>query len=315
MSARPFCSAGWNGSAVVGTCGGVVQLGPVDPGQVEQSAQIQQTRQAVDLLRRDVELLDQQVEGDVVDLLGDFEADRGTEPPPQELGLERLDEVLGLVLLDDHVLVAREAERVVVEDLHAGEEVFEVIRDDEFEGDIPRPVAVARDPDEPREHRRNLEPGEVLTPRAGVADADRQVERQPRDVREGVRRVDRERHQHGEDLRLEVLVGVRLLVVGQGLPGEDVDARVGERGLDVVHPRRSVADLEAMGFGGDVGEDLLRRPPDVRRDGEARDDPALEPSDADHEELVQVAREDGEEVRPLEHGQIAGLPPAPAPAG
>ena len=283
---------------------GVVQLRPVDPRQVEQSAQIEQTRQAVDLLRRDVELLDQQVEGDVVDLLGDLEADRGTEPPPQELGLERLDEVLGLVLLDHHVLIAREAERVVVEDLHAREEVFEVIRDDVFEGDVPRPVAVARDLDEPGEHRRDLEPGEVLTPRAGVADADREVERQPRDVREGVRRVDRERHQDGEDLGLEVLVGVRLLLVGQGLPGEDVDAGLGERGLNVVHPRRSVADLEAVGLGGDVGEDLLRRPADVRRDGQAGDDPALEPGDADHEELVQVAREDGEEVRPLEHGQI-----------
>ena len=100
MSGRPFCSPGWNASAVVGTCGGIVQLGPVDLGEVEQAAQVERPGEAVDLLRGDVELADQQVEGQVVHVVADLEADRRPEPAAQQLGLEGLDEVLGLVLLD-----------------------------------------------------------------------------------------------------------------------------------------------------------------------------------------------------------------------
>ena len=137
-------------SAVVGTCARVVQLGPIDLGEVEQAAQIERTGQAVDLLRGDVELADQQVEREVVHVVADLEADRRAEAAPQQLGLERLDEVLGLVLLDHDVLVAREAERVVVEDLHAGEEVFEVVRDELLERQVPHGVAVGGRLDEAR---------------------------------------------------------------------------------------------------------------------------------------------------------------------
>ena len=154
MSERPFCSRGWKASAVVGHVRGVVQLGPIDLGEVEQAAQIERTGQAVDLLRGDVELADQQVEREVVHVVADLEPDRRAEPAPQQLGLEGLDEVLGLVLLDHDVLVAREAERVVVEDLHAGEEVFEVVRDELLERQVAHGVAVAGDVDEARQHRR-----------------------------------------------------------------------------------------------------------------------------------------------------------------
>ena len=123
-----------------------MQLGPVDLRQVEQAPQIQRTGEAVHLLLGDVELLDQEVERQVVHVLGDLEADRRTEPPAQELGLERLDEVLGLVLLDHDVLVAREAEGVVIEDLHPGEEVAEVVRDEVLERQVAHRVALARTP-------------------------------------------------------------------------------------------------------------------------------------------------------------------------
>ena len=40
-----------------------------------------------------------------------------------QLLLERLEQVLGVVLLDLEVLVAGDAERVVLQDLHAGEQL------------------------------------------------------------------------------------------------------------------------------------------------------------------------------------------------
>ena len=258
MSARPFCSAGWNASAVVGTCGGVVKLGSVDLRQVEQAPQIQRSREAVDLLRRDVELADQQVEGEVVHVVADLEADRRAEAATQQLGLEGLDEILGLVLLDDDVLVAGETERVVVEDLHPREEVVEVVRDELLEREVAHGVAVAGDVDEAREHRRHLEPGELLATRSRIADADGEVQRQARDVGERVGRVDGERHQDREDLTLEVLGQSCALVVLEVLPRDDLDAGLRERGPDVRGPGVRVPQLECVRVGGDVGEHLLR---------------------------------------------------------
>ena len=49
--------------------------------------------------------------------------------------LERLEQVLGVVLLDLEVLVAGDPERVVLEDLHAREELVEVRGDDVLERD------------------------------------------------------------------------------------------------------------------------------------------------------------------------------------
>ena len=50
----------------------------------------------------------------------------------------------------DDVLVAREAERVVIEDLHAREEVVEVVGDELLERQVAHRVAVPRDLDEAR---------------------------------------------------------------------------------------------------------------------------------------------------------------------
>ncbi len=283
--------------------------------EVEQAAQIERAGQAVDLLRGDVELADQQVERDVVHVVGDLEPDRRPEPAAQQLGLERLDEVLGLVLLDHDVLVAREAERVVVEHLHAGEEVVEVVRDELLEREVAHRVAVVRHLDEAGQHRRHLEARELLAAGPGVADADREVQRQAGDVRERMRGVDRERHEHREDLRLEVLVQACALVGGQRVVGDDLDAGVGERGPTSVVQASAWRSCSAMRLGRDVGQHVGGCAPDVGRHGEARHDAALEAGDAHHEELVEVAGEDREEVGALQHRQRADPRRVRAPAG
>ena len=79
---------------------------------------------------------------------------------------------------------------------------------------------------EPREHGRHLEARELLAAGARVADADREVEGEPRDVGERVRRVDRERHEHREDLGVEVVVQLGAVVVVDVRPRDDLDADV-----------------------------------------------------------------------------------------
>ena len=95
---RAFGSDGISCAFVVGTRG-VVQVGAVDPGEVEQPAEVERRGQAVHLLFGH-RLAHQQAERHVVHVVGDLEADGRTEPAAQQLLLERLDEVLGLVLLD-----------------------------------------------------------------------------------------------------------------------------------------------------------------------------------------------------------------------
>ncbi len=283
----------------------VLEPGPVDLGQLEQPAEIEWSRQSVYILFRDVEFAHEQVEGELVHVVRDLEADRRSEPPAQQLALEGLDEVLRLVLLDLDVLVAGDAELVVVENFHAREEVPQVIGDEVFERDeAQQAAAVIRKLHEAGQHRRHLEASEFLFADLGVAHPDRQVERKPGDVREGVGGIDRERHQHGEDACGEDLV--ERLAVGRAeiRPGLDVDAGVVEVGLDEVAERRGVACLQFVGAVLNHGEHLCRRGTDVGRHSEPRKDATLEARNAHHEELVEVAGEDREEVRAFEQREF-----------
>ena len=148
----------------------VVQVGAVDLGEVEEAAEVERRGQPVDLLLGDVEFAHEEAERDVVHVVGDLEPDGRPEPAAQQLLLERLDEVLGLVFVDLDVFVAGDAEDVVVEDLHAGEQVAEVVGDEVFERDEAQLVdALAPvDAHEARQHLRHLEAGELLLARAGL---------------------------------------------------------------------------------------------------------------------------------------------------
>ena len=131
----------------------------------------------------------------------DFEAHRDAELralPEHEL--HRGEEVFGVVG-ELEVGVAGDAERVVLEHLHAGEQRVEVRGDHLLERDEAR---AAGHRDEAGEQRRHLDAREALLAGARVAHDDREVEREARDVRERVRGVDRERREHREDAVVEL---------------------------------------------------------------------------------------------------------------
>ncbi|MET3801824.1 hypothetical protein ABID70_001779 [Clavibacter michiganensis] len=286
-----------------------MQRRAVELPEVEQAAEVERGRQREHLLLGDVELAHEEVERDRVHVVRDLEADGRAEPAAQQLLLEGLDEVLGLVLLDLHVLVARDAEDVVLDDLHAGEQRLELVRDevlerDEVDGARAR---VRRERHEARQHLRHLDARELLAVRLRVADAHREVERQAGDVGERVRGIHRERHEHGEYLLGEQLVQAVLLGLVERVPAHDADAVLLEGRADAVVEGGRVPDLEPVRGLVDGREHLGGGAADVGGDGEARRDAALEAGDADHEELVEVAREDGEEVGALEDRQLRVL--------
>ncbi len=281
----------------------VLQLLARQVGDVVQAAQVERAGQPEHLLVGDAELGDQQLEHLRRDGLLDLEAHRRAEAAAQQLLLEGGEEVLGVVLLDLEVLVAGDPEGVHLEHVHAGEEPLEVLADDVLQRHEP----LVADGDEALEDRRHLDAGEVVLAGARVAQQHREVEREPGDVGERVRGVDGERGEDGEDPVLEQPLARLLLVAVQLGPADQLDAGVGERGHDVVaeDPRLPLGQL--AGGGEDLVEHLGRHQPGRGGHGDAGGDPALEAGDADHEELVEVAGEDGQEPGPLQQRQAGVL--------
>lgn len=275
---------------------GVLQLGPVQRGDPEQPGEVERSRQRVELGLGDLQFAYEQVQDVRVDGLLDLQADRRAEAAPHELLLQGLEQVLRVVLLDLQVLVPGDPEHVVREDLHAREQLFEVGRDDVLYGDVTLRGRLQ----EAGEQRRDLHTGEVPVAADGVAHDDGEVQREPGDVRERVRGVDGERGQHGEDPLPEEGEQTGLFLLGQVGPADQLDALVGQGRGDVLLVAGGVPGHELTGAGPDQVQDLAglqsRRGPG----GDTGRDTALEPGDPDHEELVQVRGEDGEEVSPFE---------------
>ena len=214
------------------------------------------------------------------------------------------------------ILVASDPEEVVLQDVHAREEVVEVLADDDLNGDdgaaggLVRGVELAaRDLDEARQGVGHLDAGEVLLAAARVAQDDGEVEGQARDVGEGVGRIDRQRGEDRVDLVAEV-AGQALLLVGVELiPAQDLHVALGQGRADVLLEEGGLAGGELLGAAGDLGQDLVGVQAGGANRGDTGLDAAHEPGDAHHVELVQVGGEDRQEPGALQQGQgvVLGL--------
>ena len=167
--------------------------------------------------------------------------------------------------------------------------------------------AGAVDGDQARELVRDLDAGEEFLVADRVADHHGQVQGEPGDVGERVRRVHGQRRQDREDLLrehgAELVLGLRV----EFLPVHEVDVLVGQRRADLLGVDPGVALLQPVGLLADLLQDLHGAQPGGGGDGEARGDPALQPGHPDHEELVQVGGEDGQEADPLQQVQVGVL--------
>ena len=101
-----------------------------------------------------------------------------------------------------------------VEHLHAGEQLLQVRGDDVLQRDVPLRGRLQ----EARQQRRHLDPREVLVAADRVAHDDGEVQRQPGDVRERVRRVHGQRGEHREDLLPEEGEQPGLLLLASARP-------------------------------------------------------------------------------------------------
>jgi hypothetical protein len=153
------------------------------------------------------------------------------------------------------------------------------------------------DRDEARQRVRHLDAGEALD--ALVLDEHGEVQAQVGDVRERTSGIERQRRQHRHHV-VEPGPG------GGNLPGielgmiEDADPGGVQLRQELVRPARAERAREPLRLVADLRELLRRRDPVGGRLRHARGDLLLEAGDADHEELVEVRRDDGEEADALE---------------
>ena len=182
-------------------------------------------------------------------------------------------------------------------DLHAREERVQVGGDDLLEQD----VGARADLPQARQHRRHLDAREAALAGARVAHGDRQRQRQVADVRERVRRIDRQRRQDREDLVQEALAQLELALRSLLVAARCGCLRLGQLGRATPAYRSASARAWSCRTRSRMRvEDLGGRQAVGRRPGVAGGDLLLEARHADLEELVEVAGEDGQEAGPLQ---------------
>ncbi len=286
----------------------VAQLAPLVVGDGgDEVGDVERPLHPVDVaLRVDVQGLGEALDARVHPLARvDLDAHRVAAVAAAQLGLDGLEQVLPLLLVDLEVPVARHAEGVGAAQPRGREELLHVAGDhvlDEHEG-----ARRAVDPhaEEAAEHRGHLEHAEAgLLPLVLAGEHDAEVDALVAEVGERVPRVDRERRQHREDVGAEALVEEGEIGGRQLLRPDDDDACAPERGHELGVPEPVGAVDERVDALAD-GLELLERGEPVGRnldDGALR--LRLQAGDAHHEELVEVREEDAQELEALEERHL-----------
>ena len=159
----------------------ILEVGPVQLVQRPQATEIEWADALRHCVLVDVELADEQLAH-----LGrhsgvHLEADRSTEAPAPQLELHRGEQIVGLLFFEREVGVAGHAERELVLDDHAGEELIEMCGDHLLERNESLTVGHHH---EAGQQRRHLDPREPPLGGDRIAEHDGQVQRERRDVRE-----------------------------------------------------------------------------------------------------------------------------------
>ncbi len=282
---------------------GVLQVRQVQPGELVPVVPVHPLAGAQHDVLVDLEVLHEDVQHAARHRLFDFEETQRAVAQLLEAAVHRLQQVVGLVLLDHHVRVPDDAEQVRRLQVGAREQVVQVGADDVLEERERQPRVrrhVGGDGDEPIQRGRNLHARELGA--AAVADDDREVAAQVRDVRERMPGVERQRRQDRQDLGTEVVREVcrdlRRVLLGV----EDVHALAGQ-GRAQLLPPAPLQRAHHLGGPGAGGSQLLLGVQAVRAD--VLDAGAIllqQRGDAHHEELVEVRGDDGQELDAFEQG-------------
>ena len=203
--------------------GRIAQLGNRGRAKPAQPGEAQGRRHLVDLVVPDRQLLANDGPHPRRHLIGDLEAHDAGKAQLAQFLLDRLQEVVGGVVVDLEVGAAGDPERVGLEDLGAGEQPLEVMRDHVFEGQETERL---RQMNPPRQLVRDLHPAEASLTRHRMAQRDAEGQAEVGDERERVRRIDRDRSQDRKHRLVEELVQPSALGDLEVVPAQQVKPRL-----------------------------------------------------------------------------------------
>lgn len=171
----------------------ILERGAIQIVDLPQRRKVEQAGHFDDVAGMHVEFAQQQFQHALGHVVGDLEPHRRAEAPPRQLPFQRLQQIFVAVLLDLHVGVAGDAERVVFDDLHAREQQRQERRDQFLHRQKPDDAAVfalgarsrRREFNEAIDVVGHLDAGEVLAAVLGLAHHHRQVQAQPADEGNG----------------------------------------------------------------------------------------------------------------------------------
>ena len=292
---------------------GVVQSRAVRANNRTHAAQIKRSRQAVHLGLVDVQLRNQQIQDGRVDGVLNLQSDRRTETTAQKLLLQSLQQVLCIVLFHLKILVTGHAEDVVLHNLHAREEGVQVLSNDVFQSNVAALTArsVGGAGTIHRDHTvqliGHLHTSEQFLAGLRVTHQHRKVQRQTRNVREGVRRVNSQRGQNREDILHELLAQALLSVRIQVVPTHNADVLLLQSRKNLVVEHISVASLQLVRALSNLFHLLLGAQTCRRRHRQTGRNAALQTRHTHHEELIQVRRHNRQEVQTLQQEQVRVL--------
>ncbi len=283
----------------------ILQRRPIQPVELPQTGQIQQPRHLDGIRRIHIELADQQGEDPLGSGVGDLQPHRRAEPAAGEFSFQRLQQILVTVLLDLEVRVTGDPEDLVLDDLHAREEL-RLMRGDQVL-DRQEVVRAAAHSDEAVDVAGHLQPRESLGAGLRVTHDDRHVQAEPGDVRERMPRVDGQGSEHREDVVAEVRGQSPLVRLVDLVPVHQPDPVVLQRGQHIAGEAMPQPLHQFLGAHRDPFQLLGDRHPVRARHPQTHLRPAFEPGDAHHVELVEVGGEDRQELHPLEQRLVGVL--------
>ena len=201
----------------------------------------------------------------------------------------------------------------MLHNLHTREEGIQVLSNDVFERNVAALAAssVGGTRTIHRDHTvqliGHLHASEQLLAGLRVTHQHCKVQRQARNVREGVRRVNRQRGQNREDVLHELLTQTLLSVRIQVVPTHDTDVLLLQSRQHLVVEHISVTSLQLVSAFSDLFHLLLGAQTGSRRNRQTGRNATLQTRHTHHEELVQVRCHNRQEVQTLQQEQVRVL--------
>jgi len=241
-------------------------------------------------------------------IVRNLEANGRRELSLPQLALDRLAEVLHLLLVDPQIRVACHAELRIAPHLPAGKELGQVRMDDRRQHD--EPMLGSRDfprhaNDAPK-HSRRLHDGYggLATERVAAGQIDNEIQALACDLGERVGGVETDGRQQWPHFLVKILGDPSALRRGEVGAADQVDAGFGKRWKHGVIEQQVLLVDQCSHFIPDMLHQglRLRQGHAVRR--RSLTQLLLEGRDPHLEEFVQIACEDAEETQPLEQGYV-----------